>query len=415
MEPIVKAGGESFTSFDELEQVTNTKIRQSQLEKKSENAIKAAVGAAEKEAKEDKKREAKEKEEKAEKKTDADSVSKAEAKEKKAESKEKGSDAKKAEAKSEKDSLEAKETAPPKKSWKLKYNDAELELFEDMKVPVKVDGQEIETSFSDLINGYSGQSAITKRFQEYNENKKRYEQDYTKFTTEKSTVDQFLKQVFEASKTNPVEGIIKAAEFAGLDPIEYQIQLAESMAGFSNKWLNMTDLEKQSYRLGLENQHMKSKLQKESQKTQQYEALKAVDAEVTKIQDELGITRQQFAIAYEELEQMQKAGQLKGEISPELVREHLSGKAVLAEAKSLVESTIPALSTDAAVVESVAEIMKQYNNLTKEDIADIIKESYAKRAGEKIADKVAHGKPKEVTPKQPLNAQKDLWSFDQLY
>ena len=35
-EPIVKAGGESFTSFDQLENVSNTQQRQSELNPKSE-------------------------------------------------------------------------------------------------------------------------------------------------------------------------------------------------------------------------------------------------------------------------------------------------------------------------------------------------------------------------------------------
>lgn len=388
-EPLEVTGGSGAVSFDELEQVQNMKVRQAQVKSKEEKQLNATTlkNADEKPEKKEKSEEKPEKKEKVEAKADK---------------------------KEEKASTEAKEQAKveaaAKRAWKIKYGDKDVELFEDMKIPVKVDGQEVETTFSDLLNGYSGQTAISKRFQQFNEEKQKYVSEKKKFDEDKTTTDQFIKSIFEATKGNPIQGLALAAEYSGLDPVEYQMSLAESLAGFASKWSNMTDLEKQHYRLSLENERYKAQLNKEKTKTQSYEGLKQIDEKVNRIQEEFGVTRQQFAEAYYELEQLKESGKLKEDITPEMVRESLKSKAMEKDAYALVVEAVPQLADNKEAVKIVSEIMSEYQNLTKDDVKDILKDYYQKNMAGKVREKAS---PKQNT-KAPANPMKDVWSFDQL-
>lgn len=292
------------------------------------------------------------------------------------------------------------------KSWKLKNGDTEIELRADMKVPVKIDGQDVEVDFQELMNDYSGKQAISKRFTEYNQLKQKFDKD-------KSDVDSFIKQVFEVSKENPLEGLMIAAERAGMDPIQYQLSLIDSLSQFSEQWKNMTDVERDNYKLQLENNRYKKQTDNFKTIQQTEQAQKALDAEVMNIERELGVSRQQFADAYFQLEGALKQGIFKGEITPSLVKEFILDSKLNETAKALLAGIHQDVVTNDNV-STMVEVMYKYPEFTIDELKEIAMESFGKKAHMVVSEKLAKAKPGIMEAKPALPQNQDLWSFDQL-
>lgn len=373
-EKIEKAAADGIVSFDELEAIDGKRTREKLLEKrtkKKEVAAKGDVGS----------------EKPAEK---ADSAS-----------------AKSTETGAKEGEHAGKALEKPVKTFKLKNGESEIEIRSDLKVPIKVDGQDVEVDFQELMNDYSGKQAISKRFTEYNQLKQ-------KFDKQKQDVDSFIQKVFEVSKENPLEGLMVAAEHAGLDPIQYQLNLIDSLTQFSQQWAQMSDVERENYKLQMENSRFKKQTEQFKTVQESEKAQKALDMEVQSIESELGVSRQQFADAYFQLEGAAKQGLIKGEISPSLVKEFILDTRLNETAKALLAGVHESVANRENIA-TMVEVMYKYPEFSLDELKEIAQESFGKRSHMVVSEKIAKAKPDLMEAKTAINPEKqDLWSFDQL-
>lgn len=378
-QPIVKSGGESFTSFSELENVTNMKARQAELKASEEGS-----------------RHGKEKsnEEKNIKEKVLDKKLKSEKSE---------------ETKEDKKQTEPNDKILPKmKTIRLKNGDEEVNLRHDTVIPVKVDGKIMEVPVEELVKNFSGTKAVDERFKQYSQEKYKFDQD-------KREIESFINDVMAASKTDPVQGLLLAAQRIGLDPVQYRINLMEALSEQALQWHQMTDQDKALYKYQLENQQLKSTQEKYNQRTQQENEAKQLDLKVTELQNKLGVSREEFAKSYFTLETLQKNGQLKAEITPDLVANFISDQKKMSTAREILQEIDEDLLANSDAIESLVDIMYDYPKLGVDDLKDIAKDYYGKvKPSQKITNKLSKGKPDLVEPKRKINAGQDLISFDEL-
>lgn len=379
-EPIAKAGGESFTSFDELTNVQNFTERKQELKSKDEGGQNGKEKSKEKN-----------KEEVLDKKAQSETTNN-----------------KNKIAKEEKQTEPKDEVTPQIKTIKLKNGDQEVSLRHDTKVPVKVDGQILEVPVEDLVKNYSGTKAVEERF-------KTYSQEKYKFDQERKEVEGFVKDVFEASKSNPIEGLLIAAQRMGLDPVQYRINLMDALAEQAMTWSQMSEQDRALYKYQQENAQLKSQHEKIKSQQMLEKETKELDLKVKEFENKLGVTREDFAKHYHELAKLQKDGKFNKEITPELVADYISDMKKVGQARDILKEIDPSLGTNKDALDSLVEIMYDYPKLGVEDLKGIAKEYYGKvKPAQKITEKLSKGKPDLVEPKRKINAGQDLLSFDEL-
>jgi hypothetical protein len=390
-EPIVKSGGESFTSFDDLENVTNFKQRENDLK-----------GEGIKNGKEKSSNEKSSNE----KSSNEESKISLQDPEKKAQSKLEKSDIKKEEI--PKQTEPNNDVLPQIKTLRLKNGDQEINLRHDTMVPVKIDGRIEEIPMEELVRNFSGSKAVDERF-------KQYSQDRYKFDNDKKEVDSFITDVFSAFKEDPVQGLLLAAERSGYDPVQLKMNLLEAVAEQAGQWNQMSEQDKQLYRYQQENAQLKGQHEKFQTKQMQEKQTKELDLKVNEIQTKLGVSREDFAKSYFELEKLSQSGKLQHEVTPELVADYISDQKKVASATEILSGINKDLGSNKEALESILEVMYDYPKLGIEDIRNIAKEYYGKvKPSQKITEKLSKGKPDLVEPKRSINAGQSLTSFDEL-
>lgn len=389
-EPIVKTGGESFTSFDELENVSNYKARQNELNSEKEGGQNGKEKSNEKSNEKNGKKEL------------LKENSKLDAK------KSKDLETNKPESLDKKQTEPNDKVLPQIKTIKLKNGDDEIQLRHDTKIPVKIDGKIEDVPVEELVKNYSGTKAVDERFKQYSQERYKFDQD-------RKEVDSFISDVFEASKTDPIKGLIIAAERMGLDPVQYQMHLMDALSERANQWSQMSEQDRALYKYQQENAQLKSQHEKIQSRQMLDKQTKELDSQVNELQTKLGVSREEFAKSYFTLETLQKSGQLKKDITPELVADYISDTKKVASAREILNDIDSGLAENKEALDSIVEVMYDYPKLGIEDIKSIAKDYYGKvKPSQKITEKLAKGKPDLVEPKRKINAGQDLTSFEEL-
>lgn len=376
IEHIDKAGGDGITSFDELDAV--------EMYAKSEKA------EAKKEAKAEKP-----KKEKAqtpeEEKADESEGDEVEAK------------AKDAEEKQDEESL------PDVRTFKLKNGKDEVELRADTIVPVKVDGKEQNLPFEEVVRRASGDIAIETRFNQLAAEKRSFESD-------KQVIDSFVAEVFEAAKDNPIAGLLKAAEKAGMDPVQYEMALYDEMAKRGREWDEMSDEQRLNYKLQRENESLQTKFKMDQQRQVQEKQMKDLSVEVDRIKAQHGLSQEDFVAGYQDLLVEWQKGTIPQEITPQLVADYLLDQRKIATAKDIITGIDPEiLAQNSSAINDLVELMYAYPTLDANDFKDIVSQHYkVKKPAQQISDKLRKGKPDLVEPKQARQPQYEPLSFDEL-
>lgn len=377
-ETIEKSGGDSPTSFDELEAVDAYKQRQEQLksapkekeEPKAKPKAKAEKfdGLAEDAAK------------KAKDKTDLEADTQE----------------------------EPEEDLPPARTFKLKNGKDEVELRSDTIIPVKVDGIERDMPFEEVVRRASGDVAVETRFNQLHQERQIFEED-------KRVIDDFVKDVYESALDNPIQGLLKAVEKAGMDPIQYELNLMEEMAKRGEQWASMTDEQREAYVLRRENEKYKAQQEMQQQSMAQNQQVQQMETQVEQLKQQHGIEHQEFVEGYQELLVEWKQGNIPGEITPELVADYVLDQRKIGTATEILEGIDQNLGQDSSAIQQVVELMYRYPQLDSEDIKDLVKEHYkVKSPAKKASEKLRSGKPDLVEPGTKVNPDKDLTSWDQL-
>ena len=376
-QPIVdKAGGDGITSFDELETVESTQQRNKEL--KSEVADKPNKGGKSK-------------------KGDGPDKESQEVKNKDVEQEDSVDE-------SVDDSLAE---LPEVNSFKVKNGHDEVSLRADTAVPVKIDGQVHEIPLQEVINGYSGQSSLQRQYQEFKEAE-------SKYVADKETVDSTLGEIFSTAEADPTAALFKLAEYQGLDPVKFQMNLMNSLSEQAEKWNNMSESEQLAYETQLQNQHLLA--QNERLNTQQASAkeMNELDTQVQQVEEQLGVNREQFAEAYHDLQNMMQEAGVDTEIEINDVVNFIQEAHYIDYAQGVLKTLGDDLATDEEAVNSMVDIMQAHPDWSDEDYLEVAQEAFKTQKAQKLTNKLAQGKPDRVSKRTETDPQKAPLSFSEL-
>jgi hypothetical protein len=376
-EPVVKAGGDNTVSFDELESVMAQKERAKQLSPK----------------KEDKKEDETPKEEKKEV-TQSKEVQK--------------------DIKDPKDIKEPKKEDIPSdekdlplvKHFSVKNGHHEVKLRADTVVPVKVDGKYENVTVNDLISSYSGKKATDKRFNELNTIKKQY-------LSEKQEFDKVVEKIKTSSKNNPYEAFLELVELAGHDPVDYNMNFLNSVSGVYERWAEMSDTEKENYKLNQKVSRYEKRTQQAKQSEEQEVKLRELDQRLNKVLETHKMSLDEFTKGFETFNQLQQQGVIKKDIeaTPEIVSELILENRAKELSTKVLTSVNPSLAQDETAKDIMYEAIMKEGITDEEDLIEIITETFGLQAHKTLSEKLLKTETINEKPRNPM--KDDIWlSFD---
>jgi hypothetical protein len=377
-------GGASPASFDELENVSQTKEYEAKEDAKSR---KAAEAQADKELDNKPKKEGKEKEDGEEEKEKSSKED--EVKDKKLDGK-----------------IDPKAEKP--KMVKIKAGDKDIELDANGLVTVKIRDKDESVPMKELISNYSGKVDWTKKYNEVNTIKQKVDNDRAILD---KTVSEFKDLAYDK------KDLVGAVNYLGklldidLEPIwdaagEAFMQRAEELVKLSPEERKQKELEEKLTKYKLKDE-------RERQTKDRERTMTNLSRQVDDLQKAYGIDNQRFYEVYEALRDTKIYKE--HELTPEKVAEfHVE----LKRAEGITE-LVKELSPDTDEKVRLSQVTELLNtaashpDLTDADLKEIAIEVYGNKAAKNLSNKLKKTKP--IDTAKPTKAQTDNpWDFDQL-
>lgn len=328
-------------------------------------------------------------------------------------------------AKKEESDPEEKDTPEKKVEEKEPVDDKEEEEKEPVvdngkkKIKYKVDGQEVEEEVSeqDLINSYSGQKALQKRFSELDKTRKEFEKEKNQVVeSQKYVLDEVgnvqkgfqevVKDFSELgySRKDPLDTVYNLLDKMNVDPASYQKALFFHMIPEVSKFLDMSDEGRDAYLLKMENEwfHKKQSKLAESQQANAAER-KRLESE-NSVKQQYGVSEERFSELRDELinEHGVDPRNLKFE---QVIGWHLE-KPAYDRASALVDKT----GGNKNQKLQVAKLLLTYPNTTDDEILTALgyKDKQAKDIGEQLKNKTPPMQKKQTVDRFDKQIDEDF-------
>ena len=293
------------------------------------------------------------------------------------------------------------------KTFKIKNGDADMDLREDAMVPVKVDGKVTQVPLKDLLSEFSGKTDWTRKYQDLSNEKKTF---YDERDTITNRVNEFYR--LSVDEKNPRLAIDFLAEAMGADPHEVWTNL---MAPIKEAMKNAPQLSPEEIAVNetkeeLDYYRRKEELRKtEGAKARENEGLLS---RIKDTQEKLAMSSEQFKKSYDDLvAEAKRSGFDVNNLTPEMVGEYHQ----ILDRRSKIQEYVVEAYADS---EKQSDIEVQlYDTWAKnpefslDDIKDIAREVYgsSKSKSSRLVERV-----KETKPKPAARPQNEPLSWDDL-
>ena len=102
--------------------------------------------------------------------------------------------------KSSKQEIEAKpkeieEEVEEVKKLAARYGEEDLEVAANTTFKHKIDGQEVEVELQELLNNYSGKVSYDKKFQQFSDERKEFEQEMQEYNTQIDNINKYINDL----------------------------------------------------------------------------------------------------------------------------------------------------------------------------------------------------------------------------
>lgn len=286
---------------------------------------------------------------------------------------------------------------------------------------IKVDGEDTFVSLEELGNDYSGQQAISKRFNEINADKQAHQQEVNEVN---SYINTFGEKMKEGDSLSAIQYM---GEFAGVPPYQIKRQLMEQLRPEMEKMYELSAPELQAQYAQEENEYLKQSIESEKEASNAKQAQEALQTEISTVRETHNIedTEWDQAITYLQEHEAQLRAQ-----DPNLVMDANFVADVVNDSRaySKAESALQAADVDLSV-ESNSELLNHlhevaYNNpdFDNDDLVELVnaakknaveekaKTSLAKRV-EKHGSSPARAKEETKTELSPEESDllEDIW------
>jgi ribosomal protein L12E/L44/L45/RPP1/RPP2/muconolactone delta-isomerase len=284
------------------------------------------------------------------------------------------------------------------------------------KVKVKVNGNEIEVPLQDVINSYSGQQEIQRRFTEFDKQKKAWEKE----SAQEKEFSQYVKSEIGELRGSfeSIIGQYQKTGFLDKDPMGAINQLLDKMGINSNmyeravfehnlpeyaKYFNMTDIERDAYFTRKENDYLRRKEQGFNDRDQQVKLREEKQRQDFELINGSGLDE----VGYQSLSnELLEAGHK--DVTAEKVVEYAKQKPTL-EKVVKVFSEIGVDATQDPRAQAVFKLFSEFPDTTIEEVLDHLD---PQRAAVKSAQVLQQKQPKSY--KVPPQTDEDEELTEQL-
>jgi hypothetical protein len=276
------------------------------------------------------------------------------------------------------------------KILKIKHGDTELDLAEDAMVPVKVAGEIVQVPVKDLLANYSGKTDWTKKYNALHEER-------TSFYTERDTVNSRINEIHDLAVTqkNPRLAIERLAEAMGADPTETWNSLITPIKEAMKSLPNISPEELAAREKEEELEYYKSK---ESWRKQEAEKSRINEDLVSRIkttQSEHGMTPEQFKASYDEMvKEARRSGFNEADLTPEMVGQYFQMTDRQDQVSKFVQETYAESEKKSDIYGQLLETWKRNPEFSLDDLKEIASEVFGttKAKSARLAERVTKTK-----------------------
>ena len=258
-------------------------------------------------------------------------------------------------------------------------SDTTEETQKDQNFKVKVNGIEKEVPLQDLLNSYSGQQEIQRRFTEFDKQKKSFEKDmaqereFTNFVkNEYGEFKQFINSMVNQYENtgyvdkNPLTVVNQLLDKMGINSNLFEKALFEHMLPDYANYFNMSDVEREAFYTKKENEYLRKKEQSFAERDQQSK----LHEEKRRKDFELITNAGLDSVKYESLaKEMSDAG--FKDLTPEMVVDYAQQKPLLDRIVTVFnEAGLNAIGDERAKI--VHKLLKEFPNTTNEEILEYL-------------------------------------------
>ncbi len=269
-----------------------------------------------------------------------------------------------------------------------------IEVPKDHKFKVKIDGQDVEVTLEELTNGYSGKQAISKRFTEFDKEKKTFQKEKEQILNDQKYVrgevdelrnsfsthiEEFKKNGFTSK--NPMAALDTLLDKIGVDSYAFNRAAFEHNLPEYAKFFEMSEVEQDAYFVKKENEFFRKKEQTFAERTKQAQSQQERQRQEFDLIKQSGLSTDSYNLHFDELEALGEQ-----DLSVERVLEFARVKPIFDQAGSFVAKTHKA--GDIALIQEVARLLMEFPTTTESEIIEHINGSeQAKKAAKTLKNK----------------------------
>lgn len=236
------------------------------------------------------------------------------------------------------------------------FEEKEINVPADAKFKIKSDKEEIEATLQDLINNYSGNKAVDKRFSDLDKERKEYKDDL-------EVVNKYIGEFAEKSKTDPVAALEFLAEQVGIDPLQYRRNLRSQLMQKYGEYLSMDEGQKEAFDIREENAYLKRLRETEAERLKIKQAQEELNLQYQQLEQTHGIDSDRRSKLSEELNKMGVK-----DITPQLLAEAHTLFGNQDRAFTVLESIDPKYTQDDSKLKTLESLLMGNPKMSDEEL-----------------------------------------------
>jgi len=294
----------------------------------------------------------------------------------------------------------------------------EMELDANTLFRHKVDGQDVDVNLQELLNNYSGKVSYDKKFQELNDERNNFEQEYGYYEENINELLDNTEAIEELMENNNYLGALeKFAEFSGMEPFQFKRELLAQLTPEMERRSLLSPEELRAEELAAQNEYLSRQAQLSEEQIMEQQEYEEVYAQVRAVQEQYGIEDADFRWCYDQLAEVAEQDGFEGEITVDHVAQYYYNVTAYQAAHDILNQTNPALISNAEVLDNLQQIIVDNPDFSEQDIVDIVNEVYGgiqKQASKNVSQKISNqnsSQPKKSNAKRDYEDYVDWEDF----
>lgn len=280
------------------------------------------------------------------------------------------------------------EVKGPKK-FTLKTDKEKYNIPSDAKIPVKVDGEEVEMTLEELRNKASGAMYVEKEITKLSQERKAFLED-------KTATEEQLTEIISRFSKDPLDAVVYLAELAGHNPIEFRKNIDNSFYERYRKYAEMDETEAALAREKELNSYYVNYTKSKEEHVRTSQAQKEAEYKAFQLREAYNINDNEYQEAVNFLSEVEGGKYKEMAKDPEKVVNYIDGFRRASLAEQALKLINPTLANNEKLINVIADELREYQDVTVEQVAEYLRETYMlKSPNEEKAEKIT----KELTQK----------------